>query len=701
MATTATYTATMRTKKTTSSSNHNSSAAMQEYYTNDYNLVGIVCFSGMALQNKVISKMILTVSSAGAGYGAGSTKTVYVRKSRYQTVSQSGVTGLNYTGDALGTFNGSFYNNTSQITFDDSHNAALFAALAQYFQEGNNTFTIYNPSPVQGSSSTYSKNYLKWDSATLTVTYEEGVSQPTVSSTSVNMGSAVTITTNRLSSGATHTLTYAIGGSTGTIATSVGASYAWTPPLSLASLIPSATSCACTITCTTYYNGNAVGSRTCSLTLNVPASVVPTISTLTISEAVSGIATQFACYVQGKSKLSVSIGAAGARGSTISSYRATLNGTAYTSATFTTGLLNFSGSQTLSVTVTDSRGRTGTTTRTITVQPYTVPSISNLKAERCNSAGTAAQTDGTKVRVTTAGSISSVNAKNTCSCKLYYKLSTATAWTLATNLTAVDYAFSSTNLLLSATFNVLNSYDIKVSLTDFFTTVEQIVSVGTKQVMMDFYRDGTGIAFGKVAESTGKAEFGWPLKLSSPLGLDQGGTGAATAAAARNNLGLGNTTGAVPIANGGTGATTAAAARNALGLGNTTGAVPVANGGTGATTAAAARTNLGITVANIGAAASSHNHAAGNITSGTIDAARLPFKVQYGSTTVTGVSWTSVTLSGFTAKPIIVVSYANNAATSGINVLKTQSESKTGFQVCMAGSSGSGTRTVNWIAIGT
>lgn len=65
-----------------------------------------------------------------------------------------------------------------------------------------------------------------------------------------------------------------------------------------------------------------------------------------------------------------------------------------------------------------------------------------------------------------------------------------------------------------------------------------------------------------------------------------------SASAFRNNLGLGNTTGALPIANGGTGQTTAAAARNALGLGNTSGALPVANGGTEATTALAARQNL-------------------------------------------------------------------------------------------------------------
>lgn len=355
MATTVAYSASLCTRKTGSSSNAKSNAASQEFYENSYNYVGIISFSGMNLANKVIKSIWLSIDAAKAGYGAGSTKTVYMRKANYQNGIASGVTGINYTGDALGTFTGSFYGNSTAYQMTDT----LFTNMAAYIAQGNNSFTIYNPSPST-SSQGYSYNYLQWSSVTITITYEEAVSQPSVSSSSVNMGSAVTIYTNRVSTATTHTLLYTFGNVSGTIATSVGSSVSWTPALTLAAQIPNATSGVCTITCQSYNGGTLTGTRTCTLTLNVPSTVAPTISTVTVSDTNNTVATKIGAYVKMLSTLSVEITAAGTQGSTVSSYRTSLDGVNYTEASFTCSKrLSASGDLTLTVTVTDSKRQDG------------------------------------------------------------------------------------------------------------------------------------------------------------------------------------------------------------------------------------------------------------------------------------------------------------------------------------------------------
>ncbi len=316
----------------------------------------------------------------------------------------------------------------------------MFTNLAEYLQQGNNTFCLFNPNPVTGSVSTYSRNYLQWNECSLIVTYEEGVSNPTASAYTVNMGSSVTFYTNRLSTASLHYFYYSFGGSSGTIGSNITDSLTWTPPLSLATAIPSSTSGTCVITCDTYYSGVYTGSRTLYLTLNVPTSVVPSISSVSYAEGVSGLNAQFGAYVQGKSRLSVSITAAGAQGSTITGYRTTLGSASYTGASFLSGFLSTAGTNTMTVTVTDSRGRTATTTRSIPVVAYAAPTITSFTSGRCNSAGTAAQTDGTRVWISIAAAASSVGTKNTMSCTIRYKLKTATTWSTATPIAPPSYA---------------------------------------------------------------------------------------------------------------------------------------------------------------------------------------------------------------------------------------------------------------------
>ncbi|MBE5774043.1 MAG: hypothetical protein E7337_08930 [Clostridiales bacterium] len=100
---TVSYSASLRTRKTNSSSDAKSDRACQEFYSDDYNYVGIIHFSGMDLRNKIITGVSIKATSASAGYGASHTKTVYLRKSNYQAAAASGVTGAGYAGAALGT----------------------------------------------------------------------------------------------------------------------------------------------------------------------------------------------------------------------------------------------------------------------------------------------------------------------------------------------------------------------------------------------------------------------------------------------------------------------------------------------------------------------------------------------------------------------------------------------------------------------
>ena len=752
MSTIVTYTVSLCTRRSDYSVNSKNGQACQEYYTNNYNYVGIIHFPGLNLTNKVINALIFDIKSDKAGYGASSAKTVYWRRSNYQEASKEGVTGADYVGTALGTITGSFYDNLTShsITGD------LLTAMASYITAGNNTFLIYNPSPEQ-SSQGYAKNYLMWTDVTLTVNYDEAVSSPSLSAASADMGTNVTIYTNRQSTGATHTITYAFGETSGTIATNVGDSTTWTVPMTLAYEIPNATSCLVTITCNTFYGGVLTGSRTCTLTATLPSWVTPYISDITHSDSQTAVQQAIGAYVRHLSKPAVSITAIGRYMSTITSYRATLDGVTYTTASFTASkFLSLAGYMTLTVTVTDSRGRTSTDTRTLTILDYSPPSIRMFTADRCNQAGTEAQLDSSYVRCSFRGVVYSLENHNASLYTIFYKLSTAATWTQAeTSSGSAQYDFNILNHVLSQNFSPLYSYDLKVRLSDSFGYVEQSVSIGTKQVILDVLANGQGIAFGKVAETSGYIDCGWPLKLSAPLSVADGGTGAATAAGACQNINAVSRSGdsmtgnlasfnylypslyLMPTYNGTTnrpvfegsyaGASSFAAWEDDSGnnrrmlevrtkgyapsldnavllrvadagtwyayrlfhSGMAT-PVPIANGGTGASSAAGARSNLGADNAS-------------NLTSGTVPAARLPFKIAYGTTSVNSntSAYIDYSSAGFTSVPIVLINYATTSAntTGTAGAIKVHTKTTTGCYATVGGSY-SNFRDADWLAIG-
>lgn len=339
----------------------------------------------------------------------------------------------------------------------------------------------------------------------------------TISATDVNMGAASTITITRASSSFTHTLTYAFGTATGTIVTkTTNTSVSWTPALTLANQIPNAVSGMCTITCKTYNGSTEIGSKTCTMTLTVPSSVKPTITSLIAARVDGTVPSTWGIYVQSKSKATLTInGAAGAYGSTISSYSITGGGYSSTASSFTTGFLNTSGTITFTASVTDSRGRVSAdATVSITVVAYSAPSFSKYISQRCNSAGTASDS-GTYVKSTVTFSYASCNSKNTITTATYYKKTTASSWTNASKTFTSGTAFTFGGGNISAE----SSYEVKFKLTDAFTSIEVTDTLSTASVVMDFKSGGLGVAVGKVAETDECFEVAedWDVKVYGML----------------------------------------------------------------------------------------------------------------------------------------------------------------------------------------
>ena len=382
--------------------------------------------------------------------------------------------------------NGTTYSATvspSQKITDSGIN--LFSKTLDIYHNNDGTKTlncsawIDMNTPLSSSEQSYSQNLSTIPRA----------SKPTLSSSSVTMGNSVTIYTNRASSSFTHSLYYQIGSNSKvSIGTGIGTSKSWTVPLSLANSTPNSTSLSVKLWLETYNGSTYIGANSVSLTANVPSSVVPTINSVNLSEAVSSIYAQFGTYVQGKSKISGSISASG-------SYSSTINNASYTSKNFTTGFLTSSGNNTCSVTVTDSRGRTKSQSVTFNVIAYSNPTINSFSVSRCDQDGTP-NDEGNCAKCVVSASISSVNNGNTKAFQIKYKKISETEWNIV-DLDNTNYTINTSQIIQN--IDTESEYNFKMVATDFFGFAEYSHNLSTAYTLVDYNQTGKGMAIGKVS----------------------------------------------------------------------------------------------------------------------------------------------------------------------------------------------------------
>lgn len=409
------------------------------------------------------------------------------------------------------TVNGTTKSGTNTVGLNGGATKTLASGSINIYHNANGTKT-FNYSFSQEFAITYSGSSIgtKTGSGSGTLnTIPRGSVLGTISA--FTFGNAINIPITKYSSSFTDSLTISVGGTTiktiNDIDNGYDVSFTSAELSNIYAKIPSATSGTVTFKLTTKSGSTTIGTSTKTAKGTIPSTVKPTISNVALSEYVSGIASKFGAFIQGKSRISGTVTASAGTGSSIESYKIVINGATYTSRTFTTGVLNTSGTGSSTntknravVTVTDKRGRTASSTVNFTVLAYSKPTINTFKVERCNADGTL-NDEGINFKVTVKSNITALDNKNDSSYVLQYKLSSGDTWTTLEN-TLSGYSINTSWVVTNIALNIDNVYDFKLTISDYFENVPKNYNVPESFTLMNFGSDGHSMAIGGVAEET-------------------------------------------------------------------------------------------------------------------------------------------------------------------------------------------------------
>ena len=330
------------------------------------------------------------------------------------------------------------------------------------------------------------------------------------------LGQAQNFTISRETSSMRHTVTYECGSASGTIVSnSSSASFSWTPPLEIAAQCPYSTIANVTLRCRTTLSGSLIGETSLSLSLDIPASVKPSLS-FALSDP-TGNKTTFGNYVQSRSKVRVQNTETLAYGSPIVTRRITVSGV--TSTVNPADMdLPASGSVVVNVSITDGRGRSATASQTITVIPYTSPTVTAITAVRCNAVGTS-QSDGEYIKVTFSAVVTQLTG-NTAAYAVKYKKLTDEYFTEVSAGNANVFTVTGATVIFSAGKN--DAYNVYVQATDIFgasaSTMIRVTSAGQKHIHIPGH--GTSVAIGMLSTAREKFEEWWAAHFYDDIQVD-------------------------------------------------------------------------------------------------------------------------------------------------------------------------------------
>ena len=510
-----------------------------------------------------------TVTYAPGTYGSGSNYTDTKTHDVALTLRGATYTIFNYSQDGW-----SINSNGSTKDYNLSGSYTNNAATTLYPHWKADTYTvIYNANGGSGAPAAQTKTYgvsltlsatipsrtnyifLGWaTSATGTATYRTGTNHDQNTSYTANAAvtlyaiwqaakstlssitSEVTVKSNVAGSGTagwnivntayTYTLviTYSNAPAVTVNVAENTASTSFSIPTTWLSYMQNVSSVTATATLTTYASGTSVGSTSLTFTVKVDDSVKPTISSFTHSPySQNSVVNGWGVYVKGYSQVDLSVSATAGTGASIISIAFSGTGVSQsgTGTTARSSVVTSTGYITYSVTVTDSRNRTATSTLGSTARPYfydyAPPVINSMTAFRSDSSGTQDSISGTYIRTSASFSFSSCGNKNSLSVKkIEYKLHAASSWA-----SGVSSATSGTGYTIGGgNISITNSYDVRCTITDALSNTATYVVLVPPIVGFAVGLNNDRARFGGPVEKAG-LQVDWNAEFNGVLDVTQ------------------------------------------------------------------------------------------------------------------------------------------------------------------------------------
>ena len=193
-------------------------------------------------------------------------------------------------------------------------------------------------------------------------------------------------------------------------------------------------------------------------------------------------------YIQGVSKVDVTLSAEVKYGADIDRYHVEIDGKTYSSQSFTTDVIQGTEEVEIVGYVKDSRGFTGFVLNRIDVIAYSKPSVTAI-AYRCTSDGEE-DSEGAYMRVGFTATITSLGGKNSAQYTIDYG---------GDPIEGTGTSYLSDPIAC----DVSRVWSIEVKVSDEIDSTTKPAVIPIAFTLMDFYNTGMGVSFGKVATRDG------------------------------------------------------------------------------------------------------------------------------------------------------------------------------------------------------